>query len=261
MKTPKAFACLALVGVIAGCMTIPDSGRQSFSLISPSKEKAMGLTSFQQYKASKPISKNPEYNRQLHAVASRLTRVISMPDAEWEFVVFEDPEPNAFALPGGKVGVNTGLFQITQNEAGLAAVIGHEVAHVTSRHGAERVTRQLLAAAGGAATALILSQNEEMSDAKKAMVLGAYGAGTTVGVLLPFSRKQESEADEIGALYMARAGYNPNESVALWERFAAYKASNNASKLPGLLSTHPTDASRIAGLKAFMPRAMQEYRP
>ena len=120
---------------------------------------------------------------------------------------------------------------------------------------------QLLAAAGGAATALILSQNEEMSDAKKAMVLGAYGAGTTVGLLLPFSRKQESEADEIGALYMARAGYNPNESVALWERFAAYKASNNASKLRGLLSTHPTDPSRIAGLKAFMPRAMQEYRP
>lgn len=250
----------ASLAILVGCMTIPETGRQSFSLVSPSKEKAMGLTSFQQYKASKPISNNPAYNSQLRAVASRLTRVIDMPNAEWEFVVFEDPEPNAFALPGGKVGVHTGLFQVTQNEAGLAAVVGHEVAHVIARHGAERVSRQMLAAAGGIATGLILNGNEEMSDTQKAVVLGAYGAGTTVGVLLPFSRNQEAEADQMGALFMARAGYDPRESVALWERFAAYKASSGPSKLPEFLSTHPADSTRIANLKAFMPRALQEYR-
>ena len=220
----------------------------------------MGISSFSKLKQEKRISRDPAMNDQLRRVGARLTRVISMPDAEWEFVVFEDATPNAFALPGGKVGVHTGLFQITQTEAGLAAVIGHEVAHVVTRHGAERVSRQMIAAAGGAALAIALNQNDDMDTGKKAVILGAYGAGVTTGAILPFSRKQELEADEIGSIYMARAGYDPRESIDLWRRFAAYRAtSGGVSKIP-FLSTHPTDDARIAALEAFMPRAMQDYR-
>ncbi len=258
---PRSIATglLALVALIS-CMTVPDSGRRSFSLISPGQEKQMGLSSFRKIKREKPISRNATYNETLRRVGTRLTRVIDMPGAEWEFVVFEDSEPNAFALPGGKVGVHTGLFQITKNDAGLAAVVGHEIAHVVARHGAERMSRQTLAAVGGAAIGIALGQDDEMSSAQKAAVLGAYGAGVTVGAILPFSRSQEREADELGALYMARAGYDPRESVELWRRFAEYrKRSGGGSKVP-FLSTHPTDAARIAALQEFMPRALQEYR-
>ena len=241
-------------------MTVPDSGRRTFTLISPDQEKEMGLSSFKKIKQEKLVSTNPTYNAQLQRVGRRLQRVIPMPNADWEFVVFDDSTPNAFALPGGKVGVHTGLFQITQDDAGLAAVVGHEIAHVVARHGAERVSRQALAAIGGVALGVAINQNAEMSTAQKVAILGAYGAGATVGVILPFSRKQETEADELGSLYMARAGYDPRESIGIWERFAAYRARSGGSKSIPWLSTHPTDAARIASLKQYMPRAMQEYQ-
>lgn len=239
----------------SSCSTVEDTGRRQFSIIPAGQQKAIGLSEFQKYKQQKPISNDPNYNRQVQNVAARLTKVIQMPDAEWEFVVFEDSTPNAFALPGGKVGVHTGLFQITQNEAALAAVIGHEVGHVIAGHGGERMSQQIAAAGLGLGIGAVLNRNADMSDAKKAAILGGYGLGAT-GTVLKFSRNQELEADQLGALYMARAGYDPRESIGLWERFSKFKGKGGT---PQFMSTHPSDASRISRLTAYMPEVMPIY--
>lgn len=240
---------------LSSCSTVEDTGRKQLSIIPPSQQKELGLSEFQKYKQQKPISRDPNYNRQVQNIAARLTKVIHMPDAEWEFVVFEDSTPNAFALPGGKVGVHTGLFQITQNEAALAAVVGHEIGHVIAGHGGERLSQQILAAGIGIGLGAVLNQNEELSDTKKAAILGGYGLGAG-GAVLKFSRDQELEADQLGALYMARAGYDPRESIGLWQRFAAFKGGGGT---PQFMSTHPSDATRIERLKAYMPQVMPIY--
>jgi len=216
-----------------------------------------GLKQFATIKSKKRISSNSAYNAQLQRVASRLKKVIQMPGARWEFVVFEDSTPNAFALPGGKVGVHTGLFQITQNDAGLAAVVGHEIAHVTRNHAGSRQKQAM----GLGAVGLILDQvakSRGASGTDRAKLGALYGAGATVGLALPHSRRAELEADKIGAIFMAKAGYNPNEAVSMWQRFAAYK-NKSGKRQPEFLSTHPLDSTRINALRAFMPTAMKEY--
>ena len=254
---PSFLTITAIIAIFASsCSTVADTGRLQISLIPESKTRALGLSTFQKYNQEKPISRNPSHNRQLRNVAARLTRVIDMPDAEWEFVVFEDSTPNAFALPGGKVGVHSGLFQISRNEAALAAVVGHEIAHVMAKHGGERMSQQIVAAGIGVGIGAVLGGNAELSDAQKAAILGGYGLGAT-GTVLKFSRDQELEADQLGALYMARAGYDPRESIGLWERFSNFKGKSGT---PQFMSTHPSDATRIAKLKAYMPRVMPVYQ-
>ena len=252
------FPVSLLAGLVAfvACSTVPDSGRQQINFLKPKEEAALGISEFQKMKRQLKISTHPGYNTQVQKVGKRLSRVMPVPNAEWEFVVFEDATPNAFALPGGKVGVHTGLFQVTQNEAGLAAVIGHEVAHVVARHSGERLSRAALSTGAVAAGAYILGKKTGMSTGAAAAGLGA-GAGLS---RLAHSREQEKEADRLGALYMARAGYNPVESVRLWERFAAYRErSGQNNQLPGFLRTHPLDETRIAELKAYLPTAEKEY--
>jgi predicted Zn-dependent protease len=177
-----------------------------------------------------------------------------LPNAQWEFVLFDSQEPNAFCLPGGKVGVYTGILPITQTEGGLAAVIGHEVAHATAHHGAERMSEAMALQTGGQ----ILGAS--VSDPRlQGVFMAAYGVGAKVGRELPHSRKQETEADYIGLLYMARAGYNPQEAVEFWQRFADYNRRAGGGT-PWFLRTHPLDQERIADLKTALPKAMDEYR-
>lgn len=247
----------ALGMVIAACTVVPDTGRRQINLVSDAKVAEMGLSEFENYKKSKPISRDRAKNAALQRVASRLTRVIDLPGARWEFVVFDDPSANAFALPGGKVGVNTGIFEITQNDAGLATVVGHEIGHVVARHGNERLSQKLIATGGGAILGAVLGTQNDMSGATKTGVLAAYGA-TATGTVLKFSRDQELEADQLGTLYLARAGYQPEEAVAFWSRFAEYKNKKGSRKLPEFLSTHPLDSRRIRALEAFLPRAKAE---
>jgi predicted Zn-dependent protease len=172
-------------------------------------------------------------------------------------VLFDDAKtPNAFCLPGGKVGVYTGILPITKDEAGLATVVGHEVAHAVARHGAERVSQGLLFQLGGQALDVAMKNNSQTA---RQVALSAYGLGGQVGVLLPYSRKQESEADHIGLLYMARAGYDPRAAVDFWKRFAAYKDQHGGGQ-PEFLSTHPLDETRIRLLEALMPQAVAEYQ-
>jgi len=253
----------AISCITSTCTVVPDNGRQQFNLYhSPEKQAElaqMGFDEFNKLKQSKKLSTNASYKAQVRRVGHRLSRVMPVPNAQWEFVVFDDPEPNAFALPGGKVGVNTGLFQVSQTDAGLAAVIGHEVAHVVANHAGERMTGSLATAIAGAAAYGMINKNTDMSTTGKLATAGAIGAVGTLNTLR-FSREQELEADQLGALYMARADYDPRESVNLWKRFANYKQQKNASQKPEFLSTHPLDATRINALESFLPRAMAEYQ-
>jgi len=242
----------ALVLLIVSCAVVPESGRRQVNFISPQQEMRMGLSEFSKLKRSKSVSRDPQLNAVVSKIASRLTKVISLPGAQWEFVVFNDPSPNAFALPGGKVGVNTGLFPVAQTEGGLAAVIGHEIAHVVAHHGGERMSRQLGASLLGVALDAYLRRDEDRSNSDRRKILAAYGAGATVGVVLPHSRMQELEADKLGAIYMTRAGYNPQEAVDLWMRMANYKDRNGKRRKPAFLSTHPLDGTRIRALQNFI---------
>lgn len=256
---PVYLASAVLLALIAvACTTVvPDTGRKQVNFLKPSEEAALGLSEFQKLKSEKRISNNATYNAQLQRVGSRLSKVMPVPNAEWEFVVFEDSSPNAFALPGGKVGVHTGLFQISQNEAGLAAVVGHEVAHVVARHSGERMSQGIVSAGAVAGAAAIIN-NRGGNPAAASVLLG----GGALILNRKFSREQELEADKLGALYMARAGYDPRESVELWKRFAAWRTqSGQGSQGMAFMRTHPVDEVRIARLQEFLPRALSEYNP
>lgn len=224
--------------------------------MNPAEEAALGLTEFNKLKKEKPISTNPSYNALVQRVGDRLSKVMPVPNAEWEFVVFEDSSPNAFALPGGKVGVHTGLFQISQNEAGLAAVIGHEVAHVVARHSGERMSQGVISGVAVAGAGYMLNKKTGTSGVLPTAALG----GAALLVNKGFSRKQELEADRMGAIFMARAGYDPRESIELWKRFAAWRAQSAQKNTPTFLSSHPLDDTRIAELQRYMPEALEDYK-
>lgn len=254
---PAFIALLAVV--LTGCNTVPVTGRSQFNIMSSGQEAQLGLTSFNEIKKDTPISKDPAANALVQKVGKRIAAVANkdMPGAQWEFVVFESPEANAFCLPGGKVGVYTGILPITKDESGLATVIGHEVAHAVARHGGERMTEATALQMGGQILGTTLSQSDPRM---QAAAMAAYGVTSQVGVALPHSRAQESEADHIGLIYMAEAGYDPRTAVAFWQRFAEY-AKQQGGGTPAFLRTHPTDATRIKQLEAWMPEALAKYHP
>jgi metalloendopeptidase OMA1, mitochondrial len=249
---------LVLPWLVVSCSTIPDTNRRSVNFFQDASERKLGLTQFEQIKSKKTISRDNHLNSIIQRVGASLTPVVPLKNPAWEFVLFDDPVPNAFALPGGKVGIHTGLFAIVENEAQLAAAMGHELAHVVARHGGERVTTQILAVVGGVALDQIL-RNNEASNTERIVTAGGYTAGAGLG-LLGFSRSQEMEADELGALYMARAGYDPRESIALWQNFALWRKRQGDNVSPQFLSSHPLDSTRIERLEAYMPRALAEWK-
>jgi len=245
-----------LLGInLWSCATAPETGRRQLQLVSPADEAELGLRAFAQLKQKEQIVAAGKEAAMVQRVGERISKVAPLPNARWEFVLFEDDAPNAFALPGGKVGVNTGILPITQDEAGLATVIGHEVAHALARHGAERISHAMLVELGQAGLSAALGQDGGVS---RDLVMQAYGLGAQLGVMLPYSRTQELEADELGLVLMARAGYDPREAIGFWRRFAAYNAKRGGTP-PVFLSTHPLDQQRIAQLEGLMPRAMAEY--
>ena len=244
--------------LLAGCATAPVTGRRQLSLVSPAQEMQLGLSSFEQLKKETPISRDARLNEMVNRVGRKIAAAAGndLPNAQWEFVVFESKEANAFCLPGGKVGIYTGILPITQDEAGLATVMGHEVAHATARHGAERMSQALAAETGGQLLGVGLSGADPRLAALAPVV---YGLGTQVGVLLPYSRKFESEADRIGLTYMARAGYDPEAAINFWQRFSQYTSARGKGA-PKWLRTHPVDSDRIANIQKWMPEAKAQYR-
>jgi predicted Zn-dependent protease len=253
----RAAAFVAML-LLAACATVPETGRSQLLLVSPGEEAQMGFQEFEKLKKSVPISKDPAANAQLQRVGRRIAAVAPLPNAHWEFVLFDKPDvPNAFCLPGGKVGVYSGILPIAQDDAGLATVIGHEVAHAVARHGAERMSEAMLLQLGGQ---ILDAAAAGRSEAQRAAIQQAYGIGTALGVALPHSRQQELEADHLGLLYMARAGYDPRAALAFWKRFAAYQKQHGGGKQIEFLSTHPLDDRRIAQIESLLPQAEMEYR-
>lgn len=233
----------AALALVAACQQAPITGRKQLVLLSDAQANQMGLQAYQEILSKEGVSNDRQMNAVVTRVGQRIARA-SGANFDWEFKVINDDSPNAFCLPGGKVGVNTGMFKVAKNEAQLAAVVGHEVAHAVARHGSERISQAMLVQSGVAVAA---------SQAPKyAQVLAA---AATLGVVLPFSRKQEAEADEIGLIYMARAGYDPRQAVNLWQNMAAAGGQGP----PQFLSTHPAPGNRIENLRAQMPRALSIY--
>jgi predicted Zn-dependent protease len=252
----------SLMILLAGCGTAPVTGRHQLNLVSQSQEMSLGLSSFDQLKTNTPINHDPAINEMVQRVGKRIAAVASkdMPNAQWEFVVFESKEANAFCLPGGKVGVYTGILPITKDDAGLATVLGHETGHAVAHHGAERMSEAMVLQGGGQ---LLGSAMAQQSPAMQSAAMTAYGVGTQVGRELPHSRAQESEADHIGLVYMARAGYDPKEAVVFWQRFAEYnkqQGGSDTSYFAKFLRTHPLDEVRIKQLQEWMPEAEAEYK-
>ena len=254
MKKFAILAALFSLAVIVTCYTNPETGRKGLMLLNSSQEAQLGLSAFQEIKANTPRTTDQAQQDLVERVGRKISGVVELPNAQWEYVCFRSEEPNAFCLPGGKIGIYNGILPITKNEAGLAAVMGHEVAHATARHGGERMSESLLIQMGGVALDIALSSKPEET---RMLAMTAYGAGTTLGRTLPHSRGQELEADRMGLMYMARAGYDPREAVNFWKRFKDYKGGGGG--VPAFLSTHPTDNRRIAQLEKLLPDAIKEY--
>jgi metalloendopeptidase OMA1, mitochondrial len=252
--------CLSMVG----CIRAPGTARDQIIFISEEKEIALGVSAFRDVLKQARLNANPEINAMVNRVGRRIAAVANKPEYHWEFAVIQDDEMvNAFALPGGKVAVFTGILKLTKTEAGLATVMAHEVAHALQRHGAERMSRGILeqiaqlGAIAGAASGTV--------DPQLAMgAMSAYG----VGVTLPHNRRQESEADFIGLKLMAQAGYDPREAIGFWERMSGCPKQmigrfcfRSQSAVPEFLSTHPSDETRIKQIEAWIEDALQYYHP
>lgn len=254
----KSFSFLILLAFLSGCYSIPETGRSSLNLVPESQLASASEKGFEALKQREIISQNPVYNSMLQRVGGRIAEVVreDMPNANWEYVVFEnDKIVNAFAMPGGKIGIYTGMFKkLIQTDDDLAIVVGHEIAHVTARHGNERVSHSLLTQLGAAAIQIAA---KDQSASTKQLILNAYGAGATYGYILSFSRKHESEADKIGLFYAARAGYNPEIAIPFWERMSALNSGSQPSEI---FSTHPSGDTRIRKLREIMPEAVAEYK-
>lgn len=248
--------------MLTGCLRAPGTSRDQFIYISEEKEIAMGVSAFHEVLRNARLSQNLEINELVHRVGNRIAAAAAKPEYQWEFAVIDDEKTvNAFALPGGKVAVFTGILKFTKTEDGLATVMGHEVAHALQRHGAERYSRGILETIGQIG-ALAAGAAAGRPDAAMA-AMSAYG----VGVSLPFGRSQESEADLIGLRLMAQAGYDPREAVPFWERMSGCPRQlidkacfRSKQTIPEFLSTHPSDVSRINQIEAWLPGAMKYYR-
>ncbi len=266
MKRLTLLALLAAALALAGCYTNPVTGRKSLALLSQSEEMKLGADSFQQIRQKEKASTDGGNNARVARVGHRIATAVGndLPDAKWEFVVFESNELNAFALPGGKVGVYSGLLKLAESDAELAIVMGHEIGHVTARHGNERMSEAMVIN-GVSALATVAVETTTTDPQKKQLFDLAYGGATalvTVGRVLPHSRANESEADRMGAVYAARAGYDPRASVTFWQKMMAQKQAAGAKsgdKMSALMSTHPADEKRIADLKALMPTVVPVY--
>ncbi|GFD90015.1 Zn-dependent protease [Tenacibaculum sp. KUL152] len=250
-----ATAIVAATMALSGCATSP-TGRNQVLLYSESQLAQMGDQAFTSMKEELKVSSKRVQNSYVECVANAITAQVpaSVFDGQWEVVVFDDEQVNAFALPGGKIGVYTGLLNVAENQHQLAAVIGHEVGHVIAQHGNERMSQSTLINVGTQAVGQVLEANEV---SQSGPIMAAIGLGVQVGVQLPYSRTHESEADVIGLDLMAKSGFDPRQSVNLWQNMDAASGGNRPMEI---MSTHPAPQTRIENLQANMPSAYANYQ-
>lgn len=264
----RIISFLVIASLATSCTKNPITGRSQAKLLPESELRTMAITEYQQFLSqNKVISSSSNRDAEMVTrVGQRITKAVEdfyaqhgrskdLEGYQWEYKLVDSKEANAWCMPGGKIVVYTGLLPITQNEAALAVVMGHEVTHAVFNHGNERMSQGLMQQLGGVALQVAVANKPA---ATQNLFMSAYGLGSQVGVLLPFSRKHELEADHYGLIFAAMAGYNPQEAIALWERME--KASAGQSP-PEFLSTHPSEGHRIDELKKLMPEALKYYRP
>jgi predicted Zn-dependent protease len=258
-------AVTAVLLIVIACSTVPITGRKQLNIIPAGTMQSMSYQEYGTFLKSNKLSTNTQQVDMVRRVGNGIKGAVERYFAEkglsdqlkgyqWEFNLIESPEVNAWCMPGGKVVIYTGILPITQSENGLAVVMGHEIAHAIAEHGNERMSQGLMTQLGGMALNEALSSKPAET---RALYMTAFGLGAQVGVLLPFSRTHESEADRLGLVFMAMAGYDPNEAVAFWQRMAAKKSGGSP---PEFLSTHPSDQTRIADIQKHMPEALRYYR-
>ena len=264
MKNIKRVTFIGLLAFLAACATVPLTGRRQMSLFPESQMIATSLTQYDTFLKENKLSSNKEQSAMVKRVGKRIAEVVEifmkdngMADRvagfEWEFNLVDDETPNAWCMPGGKVVFYTGILPYTQTETGLAVVMGHEIAHAIARHGNERMSQQMGIQALG--TGLSMALNEKPAETQQ-IWMTAFGAVSNVGVMLPFSRSHETEADKMGLIFMAMAGYDPAVAVDFWKRMG----ESGGQKPPEFLSTHPADDTRVSNLQAFLPEAMKYYK-
>jgi len=266
MTSRQFFTVVIVIHIlIMACSTVPVTGRQQFNIIPNSTMLSMSYQQYGEFLQTHPRSTNRAQTNMVKRVGRRIQRSVEeyfaqknmskeLRGYEWEFNLVESPDVNAWCMPGGKVVFYTGILPITKNEPGLAVVMGHEIAHAIAEHGSERMSHGLVTQMGGLALAKAL---EEKPQRTRQLWMTAFGVGAQVGVLLPYSRLHESEADQLGLIFMAMAGYDPNEAVWFWRRMADAKGG---AAPPEFLSTHPSDESRIQAIKKAIPEAMKYYK-
>ena len=257
----------AFASIFAACTQNAITGRKQLALLSESELQNMALQEYRQFLSQNKVV-NPSANRDaemVRRVGQRLTSAITryytqqglaneLEGFQWEYNLVDANQVNAWCMPGGKIVVYTGLLPVTQNEAALAVVVGHEIAHAVAKHGNERMSQAMVAEGLGAVGGALTSGNARVNSIFNSI----YGPGATIGVLLPNSRKQELEADKFGLIFTAMSGYNPQEAIPLWQRM---QQASNGQRPPEFLSTHPTEENRIARLQQLMPEALKYYKP
>lgn len=263
---PRLVITIAAATVLSwSCSSVPITGRHQLSLVPESEMQSMSYQQYDQFLKENKLSHDQAATAMVKRVGRRIENAVetymdthNMKDRlegyQWEFNLVDNKEKNAWCMPGGKVVVYTGILPLTQDENGLAVVLGHEISHAVARHGTERMSQGLIAQ--GLGTALAVAVRKEPAQTQQ-LWMTAFGVGAEVGVLLPFSRTQESEADHLGLIFMAMAGYDPHTAVPFWERMA----KEGGAKPPEFLSTHPADETRIANIQKLMPEAMNYYKP
>ena len=234
---------------------VPFTGRQQFNLIPDALMRQLGQQTYASLLEKEQIQREGPDVTTLSEVGGRISRVAQKPKFAWKTALIRGDSVNAWCLPGGYIGFYTGILTVLRNEAGMAFVMGHEVGHAVARHGAERMSQRIAVVGGLGGLALLVNGQSKLKKKQKKMVLGALGVGATVGLLLPFSRTHESEADIMGMMYMAKAGYPPQESLKVWNRMAAQTDAGP----PAFLSTHPASKKRKQRLRNWMPRANKRY--
>lgn len=262
MKIVHLFA-MAVLMLLSGCTTVPLTGRKQLSLVSDSEVLSLSNESYKNYLKSARLSTNSTQSTMVKRCGNRIQQAVEsyfksqgaadqLNGYTWEFVLASDKTPNAFCLPGGKVVVYDGILPYTANETGLAVVLGHEIAHAVARHSNERISQQMLVQTGGTLLGTLIS---DRSNSTQNIVSSIYGLGANYGVMLPFSRKQEYEADRLGLIFMAMAGYDPSEAISFWSRMSEGKTAS----VPEFLSTHPADNNRIEALKGTLAELRKTY--
>ncbi len=263
-KWPLGVVLVLVTTMLYSCSTVPITGRKQLNLVSDTEMMSMSFNQYDQFLKENKLSTNKQQTEMVKRCGKRIAAAVEkyMQDNgfanhiagfEWEFNLVDDDTPNAWCMPGGKVVFYTGILPFTQDEEGLAVVMGHEIAHAVAKHGNERMSNQMAVQMGGTAVSVAIDEKPEQT---KAIYMAAFGLGAQYGFMLPYSRTHETEADKMGLIFMAMAGYNPEASVGFWERMAA----SGGQKPPEFMSTHPADQTRIKNLQAAMPEALKYYK-